>query len=275
MSRLQSRRALAALAFVSPVFTQLGCLAEPFEPGAVATDDAPITESAQAISYSSPVRIEDAAYFSMSHYGQTWDNSLFRVSLTNLDYTKSVAIVAQSSNGSWFELPASYERSAGNNQEIWGAYTNTKVVQFAVRYTVLGQTYWDNNSGSNYQLVGTGHNLYNNINVLASKLSTLSGGSTTLGVWAYVRNLAYGKQVNVTYTTDGWQTVQNAALGYQNRDYYGYGSAPSPNEAGVELWGGSINVGNAQTVEYAVSYAVNGATYWDNNHGMNYVVVRQ
>lgn len=271
MSKSSAFHAGLCLAGVLSLMAVPGCAPDDADGDDEATDTA-----AEAITAGDAVQLERAALFTMSKYGFTQNNTQFHVAVANLDYTKSVTIVAQGAGGAWFEIPASYERSAGDNKEIWGAYTNTDLTQFAVRYTVLGQTYWDSQNGANYTLVGQGQNLYHGINVLAARPASLYGTSSSASLAAYVRNLAYGKQVNVVYTTDGWATVRTAPLGYEYREYYGYGSAASPDDAGIELWSGSFDVGSsASRIDYAVSYQVNGQTYWDNNRGANYVAYRQ
>ena len=208
----------------------------------------------------------------------------FDVLVANLGYQKQVYIHQQLWDGSWSDFPLSYSRPASNGEEVWtgiyvpplvsGAYP-TWDLHFAVKYVVNGQTYWDNNGGANYNIArdsGTtlgGATVYNGNYTPTAFISIL----TTYPGWVTVANLAYAKQVTVVYSTDNWATTQTTAASYSPSFWSSYGSnAANPNQYGFEDWAFSLNVGNAASVSYAISYTVNGQTYWDNNFGQNYTV---
>jgi hypothetical protein len=71
-----------------------------------------------------------------------------------------------------------------------------------------------------------------------------------------VQNIAFSKDVKAIYkTSTGWDAKPlNWQGGYDNYDIFG--TDPS----------------FPYTEEFAVSYSVNGITYWDNNNGRNYVL---
>jgi hypothetical protein len=221
------------------------------------------------------VTLVRASKFVMSRYGMSSVNHSYTVLVDNLAYDKSVVIWGQTPSG-WQGVSAQFVRTAGDNQEIWEAYTNSGFDRFAVKVEMSGQTYWDNNGGSDYAIVGTGVQLYNDVDVLQWGTPYLYPQSSYLWIAANLRNLSYDKQVDVVYTTDHWSTVQVAPLSYGATQYYGYGWASSPNDAGVEYWTGAIDVGAATpSVEYAIAYEAGDETRWDNDFGANYVVNRQ
>ena len=74
-------------------------------------------------------------------------------------------------------------------------------------------------------------------------------------------NLGLVKVVKVRYTDDDWKSVKEADLKYEKTV-----------ENDLEIWGTNISLDNKSTdkFHYAVSYEVNGVTYWDNNLGENH-----
>lgn len=77
-------------------------------------------------------------------------------------------------------------------------------------------------------------------------------------IYAQLRSLAYDKDVRVRYSTDNWATYEEV----QGTFNYSF-----PDSA-IESW--VVSVPATQAFEYAISYKVNGTTYWDNNFGANY-----
>ena len=79
-----------------------------------------------------------------------------------------------------------------------------------------------------------------------------------LNVQVLVRNIAFQKQVAIVHTTDNWFTCHNA-----------FGIYSRPHQLDTELWNiGPVAVGT--TGQFAAFYTAAGATYWDNNFGLNY-----
>lgn len=216
-----------------------------------------------------------------TRYGQSQQNVRFEANVANLAFAKQVFAHMRRTDGSWFDLPLSFNRRISNNREIWeGSYSpplNTPHdLLFTLKYVVNGQTYWDNNGGQNYAMArDAGSKLASGLNVYNGNYSpTMALGASESHVygWATVRNLAFAKVVRVRYSTDNWATTKIANASYSPYFWSSwYSSATNPNQYGFEEWRFSLNVGTAATqVAYAIEYTVNGQTWWDNNYGRNY-----
>jgi len=196
----------------------------------------------------------------------------FSLLVDNLAFAKQVQILGHEvGTGSWVFHPCSFSSSVPGNGEIWTAHVGSPPLdQFVLQYQVLGNTFWDNNSGANYALDifaaestdGIG-SVVLNPNVLAVA-SVVEAG--TLKVDVLVKNLAFAKQVAIVYTTDNWATSQNA-FGVFQQSFPPFGS---PHQVNAELWEISAPVGIGKHGQFAVFYGVIGTTFWDNNFGRNY-----
>ncbi|USB33091.1 carbohydrate-binding protein [Paenibacillus sp. YPG26] len=201
------------------------------------------------------------------------------VEVSNLDYQKKVTIHYTPGDGKWYDTPASYQGPTDSTHEKWnfsvstysGDTTNPQLlnvqkVQFAIKYEVGGQTYWDNNNGQNYSV-----SRYNMSSTILGKPNVLKAfdslSQNTFSGGVYLKNLDYTKTVKVRYTTDNWNTTKE---GYAS--YY----APANSDGSVQEWHFSFNNidSGVSQIKYAISYTVNGQTYWDNNYGSNYTVNR-
>lgn len=224
------------------------------------------------------VRLLKAFSAVSTKYGISQQSVQFTLVVQNLAYEKQVAIHMKDASGAWFDLPASYAGPAETGFEVWKishAFPTTEPLrdlEFVAKYTVNGQTYWDNNNGQNYFLGRNDGTLLNGVNVLVSSAYLRTDG--TLDVSVDVRNIAYSKTVTVVYTTNGGQTWNNASASYVPGYTYGYAYLASPNAQGVERWSVSTNIG-AQSVLFGVRYNVNGTYYWDTNFGPNYTLYAQ
>lgn len=194
------------------------------------------------------------------------------IEIDNLGSGKDVAVrLRDNTDPVWREVPARYFGPGpvlGKELFVFevprittGYYTGS--FDFAVRYTVGGTTYWDNNGGWNYQVQGSA-------NYSGDREAVLGTAPVGLG-FAYfhrnafsgavlVKNLAYDKQVDVVYSLDGWKETKVISAHYEH-----------PGIAGQQWWSFSdpIPMGTS-AVDFAISYQVAGTTYWDNNQGANY-----
>jgi hypothetical protein len=211
----------------------------------------------------------------------------YYVEVANLAYQKNVYAHQKMADGTWQDLPLTYLTSIDPSTDMFGLvynYSSNSVNpvladSFALKYVVNGQTYWDNNGGQNYTVSGAdGMYLQNGVNVSVdtnySYFSTQSTPPTpNFTIYVDVRNIAYAKNVSVVYSTDGWKTVQTVPLSFDS--LFAINNVTflvNPNRFGIERWNALIVTAPStqKYVQFAVSYTVNGQTYWDNNFGKNY-----
>ncbi len=204
-----------------------------------------------------------------------------RINVANLAYQKHVWIRYHVANGSqvvqdWTDLDATWM-----NGDDWAVstpvfnfacpqYCANLSYEFAVAYEVNGNTYWDNNGGWNYLVatdvepIGTDPGppaILGAEHVMLSQASWASS-SATLSGRVILDNLAYQKNVDVLYSTDGWKTDAWASAQYSQWTTHG-----------IEYWSFAIPMpAGASHVDFAIRYEVAGQTYWDNNLGLNYGV---
>lgn len=186
--------------------------------------------------------------------------------VSNLGPQKQVFAHAKGINGQWTDLPLSFVRLGTNGKEVWRGnfrrYQGQLDLEFAMKYVVNGQTYWDNNNGTNFHATSFGTRLFgSNVSAEEDQPHFNVFGCCTGGAIVTVKNLAYAKQVKVVYSTNNWATTQTVNATFNS-------SAPAHNTEG---WLFNLAVSPTATfVNYAISYTVNGVTYWDNNFGLNY-----
>lgn len=195
--------------------------------------------------------------------------SSFRIVVENIAYEKVVGIWGRSSSGStWDFYPASFDRSLGQNRELWIASVTVPLDEFVVKYDVAGTTTWDNNNWHNYQLDSVAAQSTDGIGtavigrcVLSQDNALISSNKLNFGI--SLQNLYFSKTVGIRFTTDNWATYQDAFATYQ-RSYPPYGLPYQPN---VESWRiDNLPVGTVSDIEFAVFFD----GYWDNNFEQNY-----
>lgn len=211
------------------------------------------------------------------------------IELENIAYQKDVKVVYDCGEG-WKEAPARYVKSLAGNREHWafqvalgerssqgdprGGYAGPRVVtQFALKYTVNGQTYWDNNGGYNqdYRVSSEGNGIpaygpaafgKNQATLLYATYSDYPD-SYLRGTVA-VRKLGAARSLRVVYTVNGWATVLRVPE-YTVLENY-------PDQ---EVWRFSDHTtgytnDHGYTYDFAVEMVADGTSYWDNNVFSNY-----
>lgn len=237
---------------------------------------------------SQPVQLIYAKANSQWIYSPEEDMSLNHISVTgyvevlNLAFEKAVTICYTNDGGeTWNDVQAEYRQPTYDNYEAWEftlpakavGHRSSAIFQFVIKYEVNGQTYWDTNNDDNYYLAcgygntakmvfGSGAFALDQANayIIPDENTVYFTGSVQL------LNIAYEKYVRVRYTTDGWATYYDLHASYFETIYSQY------NQQDVERWVFSVNLpANVTQVEFAVAYAVDGITYWDNNFTLNYI----
>lgn len=191
------------------------------------------------------------------------------VEVENIAYEKNVTIHYSFDGVKWEDCKAEYYKPTWGNYEAWKFETPTKVpsyrgsitVEFAIKYEVNGQTYWDNNNGQNYSI----HAGYSDsgrfdfgVGGIANRTSYRS--NDFVSGWLQLKDLGDPKEVKVIYTTDNWETTNEVDAKY-------YTTFSQKNY--VQEWSYKIPT-NACNLQYKLSYTVNGITYIDDNFGNYY-----
>jgi len=209
----------------------------------------------------------------------------YNVKVKNLGTNKTVSIHHEDGAGNpWIDIDTSFVKSIDNGWELWRVSKGNCAgfingTQFVVKYDVDGATYWDNNNGQDYFLDIEGPLFGEGVNVkLTSSASYYSESTdkTHLSVTATVRNIAYHKNIIVRYTTDDWATFQDITASFNYGYHMGFGNTISaPTRHNLEPWQAVVELdGDVSDIEFAIAYTADGATYWDNNYGSNYVISR-
>lgn len=193
------------------------------------------------------------------------------IEVENIAYDKDVTVHYSYNGTDWYDCSAEYYKPTWGNYEAWRfsipgiayGYKSSVTIQFAIKYEVNGQTYWDNNNGKNYS-VAAGYETTSRFdfgvggiaNFYANRYNNSINGALEL------KNLGPEKIVKVIYTTDNWATSNEVNAEY----FYTFEKNSS-----VELWNYTIPT-TASDIKYKLSYTVNGITYVDDNFGDYYTI---
>lgn len=146
------------------------------------------------------------------------------IDVLNIAYEKQVNVVFYSrALGQWTSAPATYVGPGQNGTEGW-AFRAPATTEFAISYTVQGQTYWDNNFGQNYHLQRYATDAVMNGAGIGEVTGWLLAGNH-LSAWVLVENRSYEKHIRLEYSTDGWSTSASVDAQYSQ-------TTPS----GLEWW---------------------------------------
>ncbi|NJM80805.1 MAG: hypothetical protein HC854_16530 [Flavobacterium sp.] len=180
------------------------------------------------------IKASDYSFYGCSRGGCFGNqNREFIVEVSNLAYNKSVQVYQELTSGSWEFFNLTYSGSTSNGNEIWKG-TDVKTFssrnatyysgKIAVKYTVNGQTYWDNNGGNNYVIsqpntlnVKTVY-LANSLNIIDefSRFYKYTASDNTIYSRLFVnvelRNIGYAKEVKIIYTTNNWASSTSKNL---------------------------------------------------------------
>lgn len=100
--------------------------------------------------------------------------------VANLGFQKEVALHYQQSDGSWAESALNWQRNFGDYDLFSGNFNDFITSQFVIRYTVGGQTFWDNNNFANYHVDSSHPNVVASrqmvLNRAVAKRGTQAGG---------------------------------------------------------------------------------------------------
>ena len=144
---------------------------------------------------------------------------VFVILVENIAFDKLVEAHWSGEDKVWHTLRAEYHSSDGANREVWRAQTSFSPsddaslpgdIEFALRYRVLGEDYWDNNESRNYfSNADSGVLLEQNVQLLNIDFNPiLQDGQRHYPITVAVRQSLQPKHVFVHWTTDNWRSTQ-------------------------------------------------------------------
>ena len=194
----------------------------------------------------------------------------------NIGYAKQVSLHFRQGSGQWGEHPLSWIEWRGDHDIFSTVPPHAPLTtEFALSYTVNGQTYWDSQFGRNYRLDALKTVVGGHI-ALVRATTRLIGQFSDRDVTGeiHVNNLSPSKVVGVRLSTDGGTTWQDVAASY---------AGPATEAAYVNL--GVVELWRFQTPVFAGLHPIrlaayfrdlqSGNAFWDNNFGHNYVLSPQ
>jgi hypothetical protein len=192
-----------------------------------------------------------------------------------------VSVHAKQGDGTWADWPATKVGGAGAGYEAWsfdkqicnaiGCLAFDQ--EWAIKYSVNGQEFWDSNNSQNYKIGSSQGWLLTSSKIMLARPAWINSSDGKLYGAIAVKDPTFGKAVKVRYTTDNttWKDV-DATFAPSYSVYGGYGTVMSPNALGTEMWEFNVPLNGATSVKYAVYMIVNGQQTWDNNFGKNYEI---
>ena len=222
------------------------------------------------------VRLELALRGGFSGGGFTGTFCSISAKVKNIGFAKDVAAHYTNDGNTWQDRALGFSAHFADHDIFAGTIEDDPVEQFVIRYSVDGQTFFDNNFGQNYRpgLALVGENVVLN-RATARQGSEAGGGFVFTTSWLegeiLVNNLSFVKDVGVRVSLDGggtWSDTHAAFSGQNTADHRFVGP--------VEVWTLKTPEFNLNAASPEFRFAVfyrNGATgdiFWDNNFGQDY-----
>jgi hypothetical protein len=219
------------------------------------------------------VRLKSASSFFWSGAGQAGRAINVQVRVKNVGYSKHVYLHYNAGSSGWTDLELSYTSHHGN-YDLFSYNTSfsswTGEIEFAIRYEVNGQTYWNNNDGGNFHL-GSDDDFIIEDAVALSRMDADGyhcagwmgcSHATHLSGEIYVQNLYYDKSVGVRCSPDGvnWEDIPAAYVSSTSGDVERWS---------FEHWDYVYQPGPEYPV-YACAVFFDG--FWDNNFSQDYQI---
>lgn len=208
------------------------------------------------------------------------NNTQITVKVKNIAFAKDVALHYLQSDGTWVERALTRQKSF-DGYDVFALSDNTFIItQFVIRYTVDGQTFWDNNDGANYDIDEIRPNTVGG-NVILNKAtarrgSEAGGGFVFTTSWVegeiLVKNLSFNKRVGVRLSANGWASFQDTDASFNGNVLVAEGLSQ------VEVWKfktPELNLDESPPdFIFTVFYNAldTGEWFWDNNFGQDYTL---
>jgi hypothetical protein len=207
------------------------------------------------------------------------NNTKVTVKVQNIAFAKNV-VLHYSQSGVWTEKPLTWQKNFAT-YDLFTRSDNTFVTtDFVIRYSVDGQTFWDDNNGANYKIDGSRPNTVGGNIVLnkatARRGSQAGGGFVFTTSWVegeiLVKNLSFNKRVGIRLTTNGWVTFQDTDAVFNGNEPVAVGLSQ------VEVWKFKTPELNLDQSNPNFMFSVfyndlnTGQWFWDNNFGLDYTL---
>jgi hypothetical protein len=209
-------------------------------------------------------------------------DSHFDVKVKNIAVEKDIAIRYAQPNGVFTEKAMTFPPQ--NHFGDYDVFTLTddtfSTTQFVVRYTVAGQTFWDNNQGADYRIDDVHPNTVGG-NVVLNK-AVAHRGSEAGGGFVFttsrvdgeilVKNLSFNKRVGIRLSPNNWGTFEDTIATFSGPVSVAVGVSE------VEVWKfitAELNLDQSSPVFRFAIFNNNldtGEFFWDNNFGQDYTL---
>ena len=213
---------------------------------------------------------------------------VFAMLVENIAFDKLVEVHWAGEDKVWRTLRADYHSSSDANREVWRAQATFNPsddaslpgdVEFALRYRVRGEDYWDNNESRNYfSNADSGVLLEQSARLRNIDFNPiLQAGQRYCPITVAVRHSLQPKRVYIHWTTDNWHSTQVTPCFFYRMhwDKWRTSGARNPNRYDTSIWISQIKADDAFRIQYAIGCETPSRTIWDNNFGHNYVACRR
>jgi hypothetical protein len=208
------------------------------------------------------------------------NNTKITAKVKNIAFAKEVAIQYAQPDGAWVQRPLSWHKTF-TGYDLFNLTDNTfSTTEFVIRYTVSGQTFWDNNGGVNYHIDSGRPNTVGG-NVILNKAtarrgSQAGGGFVFTTSWVegeiFVKNLSFQKQVGIRLSVNGGASFHDTNGSFSGNVSVAVGLSQ------VEIWKFKTPELNLDQSSAEFRFAVfynnldTGEWFWDNNFGQDYTL---
>lgn len=186
----------------------------------------------------------------------------YQIIIRDLGNDKKVSIWKKT-KFAWKDIHARFIEKVPGGFELWEAPAINLDEPFSAKYSVNGQTYWDNNENLNYKFPCAQGQELEAITGADFKIVLMQASLNDglLSILAGVQNLAYTKIVGAEYSINENSEIQKSN-GFYNRTM----------TSGLEEWKIEIPVNNANEIRFALFYEVLEMSFRDNNFQRKYIV---
>jgi hypothetical protein len=206
------------------------------------------------------------------------------VKVANIAFHKDVALHYQQQDGSWTEQGLIWQDHFGDYDLFGGNFNDRITTQFVIRYSVNGETFWDNNNFANYHVNSGFPNVVAERTVVLNRATArrgtqAGGGFVVTTSWTegeiYVQNLSFNKRVGIRLTADNWATSHDTEALFISAVPVATGISE------VEVWKFKTPEFNLDQSTPHFRFAVyynnldTGEWFWDNNFGRDYSLSKE